>query len=58
MLARPALAAQHFNALSDRSWGRLAQPMGAGAAIEKTGSALDLVALEPFAHRTRANAYG
>src|SRR5205814_2400932 len=45
LLAGAALAAQAFDAINDRLWRRLMQPMGARAAILQAGQAFSLVAL-------------
>src|ERR1051325_1960569 len=58
LLARHALTAQRRDAFDRGLWGRLAQPMRPRAAVLQAGQALRLEALDPFAHRARANAGG
>src|SRR5258708_28611164 len=58
LLAGHALAAQAFNALDDRLRRRSMQPPGPRGAILQAGQAFALIAVDPFAHRARANAYG
>jgi hypothetical protein len=58
LLAGHALAAQAFNPIDHRLWRRLAQPMGPRAAVLQAGRAFLSEAVDPFASRARANAYG
>jgi hypothetical protein len=58
LLAGPALAPQLGNAIDDRFGERTIQPMRPRAAIRQTSQTLLAIALEPFAHGPRADAYG
>jgi hypothetical protein len=57
-LAGQALAAQRFNMFDDRLRGWSMEPPGPRTAILQAGQAFAIVAIDPFAHRARANAYG
>jgi len=57
-LAGQALPAQGFNAIDDRLRGGPIELLGPRAAVLQAGHAFGLVALDPFLHRARANAYG
>src|SRR4029077_4250069 len=57
-LACQPLAAQGFDAVEDGLRGRSIEVLGPRAAIVQAGQAFAGVALDPFAHRARANPYG